>query len=301
MTRAVRVLLGGGLGNQLFMYATGRALAARIRAELILDASLFRFDRTYRRVYLLDQFPIAGRVVKDGPVTRLRLNVERALRRFPAMASRFGLWDEPVSNGVPVYDHRFERPPLNQTISLRGNWQSDRYFRDHAGLVRRELFPPEPADPVAQRELSQIRDSGNPVAVGIRFYREVPGELSDPRVTIAAFRRHLASCVGRGLRGDYFVFTEEPSYFADPNCLGVPFTLITHRPRNEDAPVNLRIMAECRTFVIGYSSYHWWGAWLATPAGKSVTYLRFPGRPDHEYAAEGWTPAPAPTEELSRY
>ena len=300
-TRTVRVILGGGLGNQLFMYAAGRALAARARAKLVLDTSRFRLDRAYRRVYLLDQFPIVAGVVHDGAVARLRLNAERVLRRFPAMASRFGLWDEPVCNGVPVYDHRLVEPSALRSISLRGNWQSDQYFRDHADLIRKELFPREPLDLVAQRELSQVRDSANPVAVGIRFYREVPGEPLDPRVIISAYRRHLASCEQSGFRGDYFVFSEEPSYFGDPSCLGVPFTLITHRPRNEDAPVNLRVMAECRTFVIGYSSYHWWGTWLAAPSGKSVTYLRFPGRPDHEYAAEGWTRAPARTEERSRY
>jgi hypothetical protein len=288
MSVTVRVLLGGGLGNQLFMYAAGRALSLRIGAQLILDTSQFRFDETYKRVYLLDRFPIVAKTISEGPALRARSTAERVLRKFPRVACRLGLWDEPIHNGSAVFDQRLVTAAQGRSVSLRGNWQNERYFRDQSDRIRAELFPPQPRDPVANEELAKIRGSSHPVAVGIRFYREVPGESSDPDLIIAAFRKHLTRTCPRTNQADFFVFTEEPSYFSDPHCLGVPFTVVTHRPRNEDAPVNLHLMAHCRTFLIGYSSYHWWGAWLASVTGKRVTYLRFPGRPDLDYSAEGW-------------
>ena len=292
--RTVRVILGGGLGNQLFMYAAGRALALRVGAKLVLDSSQFRFDHTYKRVYLLDRFPVEARIADDRTFARLRSLGERGLRRFPAVASRWGLWDEPVRNGLPVHDPRLLAPPPGQSISLRGNWQSARYFADAADRIRQELSPPKPRESIALGELAEIRASADPTAVCIRFYREVPGESSDPAKTIAAFRDYLMRRHLAGGNAKYFVFTESPAYLANPKCLGVPFTLISHRPRNEDAPGDLHLIAHCRSFVIGYSSFHWWGAWLAPVAGKQVTYLQFPGRPGRDYADQGWKIVPVP-------
>ena len=293
-TRTVKVILGGGLGNQLFMYAAGRALAMRVGASLVLDISQFRFDHTYKRVYLLDRFPVEARTADDGTFARLRSHGERGLRRVPAVAGRLGLWDEPVRDGLPVHDPRLLFPPRGRSISLRGNWQSARYFADAAERIRQELSPPAPQDPIALGELDRIRACADPIAVCVRFYREVPGESSEPAKTIAAFRNHLVRRHVPGGDSQYFVFTESPAYLADPECLGVPFTLITHRPRNEDAPGDLHLMAHCRSFVISYSSFHWWGAWLAPLAGKQVTYLQFPGRPGRSYADHDWTIVPVP-------
>jgi len=57
--------------------------------------------------------------------------------------------------------------------------------------------------------------------------------------------------------------------------------------------VDLFLMTQCQTFFIGYSSFHWWGAWLAASPQKQVTYLHFPGRPCDGYAASDWAIATA--------
>lgn len=293
MTPTVRVILGGGLGNQLFMYAAGRALAARTRGSLVLDASEFPRDHVYKRVYLLDRFPIVGRTVGPGPWSTLVLTAERVIRRLPALGSMAGLIQEETRDGLPVYNGDLVERPPRRSVALRGYWQSERYFRDQAALVRRELTPPPPRLPQALDELARIEAARDPVAVGIRFYHEVPGANTDPAAVIAAFRTHLAAHAARSPAAEYFLFTEEPRHFADPRCLGVPFTLITHRHRNEEAPVNLHLMTRCRTFFIGYSSYHWWGSWLCPDPRRAVHYVHFPDRPCRDYAAEGWTILPA--------
>lgn len=293
MTPTVRVILGGGLGNQLFMYAAGRALAARTNGRLVLDASEFRRDHVYRRVYLLDRFPIVGEAVGPGLHSTVLLSCERLIRRLPPLRSAVGLIQEETRDGLPVFNADLVEKPLRRSVALRGYWQSERYFRDQAALVRRELAPPPPRMPEALDELARIEAARDPVAVGIRFYHEVPGANTDPAAVITAFRTHLAAHAARSPAAEYFLFTEEPRHFTDPGCLGVPFTLITHRDRNEDAPINLHLMSRCRTFFIGYSSYHWWGSWLCPDPRRTVNYIHFPDRPCRDYAAEEWTILPA--------
>lgn len=293
MTPTVRVILGGGLGNQLFMYAAGRALAARIDGRLILDTAEFRRDHVYKRVYLLDQFPIAGEAIGPGIRSTLLISAERLIRRLPPLPSLLGLVQEETRKGLPVFHAGIVERPRRRSVALRGYWQSERYFRDQAAIVRRELTPPLPRLPSAVDELARIEAARHPVGVGIRFYQEVPGANTDASAVIAAFRARLVEHAARAPGAEYFLFTEEPRHFADPDCLGVPFTVITHRERNEDAPVNLHLMTRCRTFFIGYSSYHWWGAWLCPDPRRTVHYIHFPGRPCEDYAAMEWTILPA--------
>jgi len=288
MARTVRVIVAGGLGNQMFMYAAARALAVRTKASLILDPSAFRRDTVYKRVFLLDRFPIVGAVAPQGWLSSIRSLAERITRKFPRLASRLGLFDEPTAHGMQVFDPRLVAPPALRAFSLRGYWQSEAYFRDVAPMIRSELSPPPPTGGAALGDLHRIQASRHPVAVGVRFFGEAPGGGTDPSTPLAAFREQVTAHAAREPGCDYFVFTDEPGHLRDPDCLGVPFTLITPRPRNEDAPVDLFLMTQCQTFFIGYSSFHWWGAWLAASPQKQVTYLHFPGRPCDGYAAEGW-------------
>src|SRR5579862_4483289 len=55
----------GGLGNQLFQYATGRALAGRLGASLVLDATAFRTGYC-QRPFELDRYPIQATVAWRG-------------------------------------------------------------------------------------------------------------------------------------------------------------------------------------------------------------------------------------------
>jgi hypothetical protein len=288
MAKTVQVVVSGGLGNQMFMYAAGRALAARINARLVLEISSFQRDYAYHRTYLLDRFPIRADLRLPTPWSSLLVTAEKLVRKFPSIAARCGFIDEPRVGGLEVFESRLLSPPALPFFSLRGYWQSESYFQDVEDLVRDELTPPPPTDKVACAELRRIRESAHPVAVCIRFFSEVVDGGLPVQETLSIFRQQLALHSAGTPGCDYFVFTDSPAHLVDSRCLGVPFTLITHRTRNEDAPTDLALIAACRTFFLGYSSFHWWGAWLATAANKRVTYLRFPGRPGKGYAAKGW-------------
>ena len=61
------VKLKGGLGNQLFQYAVGRALSLRNHCSLSLDISALRGtnkEETYRN-YALDKFNIHAEIYKN--------------------------------------------------------------------------------------------------------------------------------------------------------------------------------------------------------------------------------------------
>ena len=118
----MRVPLFSGLGNQMFMYAAGRALAIRLGASLELDVSRFPRDRVYRRVYLLDRFPIEGKTVSNGICEQFGSLAERAARRLGGHVYPMGstLLEEPFAAGKPIFDERLLEPPHAQRVVLDG-------------------------------------------------------------------------------------------------------------------------------------------------------------------------------------
>jgi hypothetical protein len=287
----VRVPLFGGLGNQMFMYAAGRALAIRLGATFELDVSRFPRDRIYRRVYLLDRFPIEGKIVSNGICERFGLLAERAARRLGGHVYPMGstLLVESFAAGKPIFNERILEPPHARHIVIDGYWQSERYFAEHASVIRADLQPPRPLAEQALRDLESIEKASCPVAVGIRSYQEIPGRPVDRESLLAPYRAALSEVSLRLPSATYFVFTDAPDLVADPTSLGVPFTLVQGSIRDEAAPANMHVMSRCHSFLIGYSSYHWWSAWLGDAPSKQVFFIPVFGSDPPTYVPPTWT------------
>lgn len=67
MTIELIVRLDGGLGNQLFQYAAGYALARRAMAKLTLDLTPLLYTRHLARDYLLDRFRTDVEAMSKSP------------------------------------------------------------------------------------------------------------------------------------------------------------------------------------------------------------------------------------------
>lgn len=263
MKRAVTVELKGGLGNQLFQYAAGRALALRAGARLVLDTkSGFARDRVYRRSYELDGFPIVADMA--ALARRLRFVLERARGKLAGRAGEvvrrpWGLMvRDPVSRFVAL-------PAAGRDVWLDGHWQDERYFADAADLIARECCPPRPEDR-RFRDLAAEIAACNSIAVGVRRFEEVPGAdkrgvgglTSDEFYRAAA--RHVAARVENPV---FYVFSTRRT--PDLEALELPGDreFITHDDGYVGSVARLWLIAQCRHHILSNSSFYWWAAWLA--------------------------------------
>jgi hypothetical protein len=122
MAKTVRVLLYTGLGNQMFMYAAGRALAWRTGSGLILELRRYVYENTYHRVFLLDQFPIATEIEEGRGLDR-KLGRQVEARILKSLSLR-RLWRLRLERSPDIYEPDLVKAPPSRSIILDGYWQS---------------------------------------------------------------------------------------------------------------------------------------------------------------------------------
>ena len=128
--------MAGGLGNQLFQYAAGRALSLRLGLPLTLDLSFF--DRRRHRRYGRASLALAEHTVIAPPDGGL---LQREMRQWTSsLKRRLGLSTRRYSEPHFYFDHRFRE--IREPVTLVGGYQSEKYFSDAADSIRSELTPP---------------------------------------------------------------------------------------------------------------------------------------------------------------
>ncbi|HSW15808.1 MAG TPA: alpha-1,2-fucosyltransferase [Ramlibacter sp.] len=246
----------GGLGNQMFQYAAGRALAHRRGVPFGVDRRAFAEYKTH--AFGLDCFEAAlvdpAPSQLPGAVNETRLN--RLLRPF--MRAPFKLYTERAFIFDPAV------ADLPDGVYLDGYWQSEKYFSDCADLVRADFTVRHAPSAENQRWLQAIGES-NSVSLHIRRgdYVTNAAAAAVHGACEPAYYQRAIEHVRRasGAEPTAFVFSDDPDWVAANLQLSCEMRLVRHN----DATTNyedLRLMSACRHHVIANSSFSWWGAWL---------------------------------------
>ena len=267
----ITISLIGGLGNQMFQYAAGKALAERHGVGLALDVSGFR--NYALRPYLLDRLcvPEAPRsIASESAPAKAPAKFRSALwwQRLDRLLGRAGL-PKLESSAHSYRESHFHYDPafeaVGPEVALFGYFQSELYFVGIAGKLRDWFSLREPLGPAAATVAAMIDRSALPVSIHIRrgdYTRpgtaEVHGILDE-----GYYRRALGLIEAQlGVQADFFIFSDDPA--AAEEILGfVPAGRLTHARGDPERPwEDMALMARCRHHVVANSSFSWWGAWL---------------------------------------
>lgn len=274
----ITVKLQGGLGNQLFQYATARALAEHKGTRLGFDVTSFESCSVGRR-YSLGLFRgIPGLVLSGhspGKVIR-----ERSLRFDPQLRARVG---------------------RNSTIE--GYFQCERYFHHMREELANELIPAQPVNAHFTETTRHIRDAGERSVFMTVRRTDYVGSNFHGLLGPEYYRAALATLQDEVGALRVFVFSDDPEW-CRANLGGwlgetTVWTVAgnfdrTTRDHMGREDLELMLMRYCRHAVCANSSYSWWGAWLGADLyeGKVIAPKQWFGpegpNGDHDIVPERW-------------
>lgn len=257
----IRLILQGGLGNQMFEYASAYAIARHTNQPLLLDMSFFETykGREWCRPYELSIFAlheqstfVSGHQLEVKALPKLsywcrRHNINRCGKYIflPTLLKR----RSQVLFGYFVNYHFFEyyRHELLQAFAFRSqpNTANQRYLNDISSIESVSVH-------IRRGDYLNNTNAGIFWHPDVEWYwtamREMEKQVHNPT---------------------YYFFSDDIAWareqFADVK--NAVFVDINH---GADAYNDMRLMSQCKHNIIANSTFSWWGAWLNKNPNKIV-------------------------------
>jgi len=272
----------GGLGNQMFQYAFGKALENKIGKDVLFDNSWFRESKKY---VVNDKGENShGIVMRDYALNIFNLNISFA------NASEVANCKNKISEKEGfIYDKNLLEN--KESTYFTGYFQNENYFKDIKNKIYKEFtFPEIPkTDKYNQEWLNKIKKSENSVFIHIRRgdYLKIKGSTLSNNY----YNKAVKYIKTRVKNPSFFVFCQNCyEYIKNEFNIDDSFEFIDglNSENNEDWKDLIR-MKECKHGIIANSTFSWWAAWLGKSNLEGIVIAPTPwlGKKD-QIICENW-------------
>ncbi|MFN3751977.1 MAG: alpha-1,2-fucosyltransferase [Thiobacillus sp.] len=261
----------GGLGNQMFQYAAGRALSILRGVPLHLDVSGFTGYGLHQGFELEHVFscpvtlaePQEVRAFLGWQSSRLarRIFARPALRflrnRHFMVEPHFHYWPGICNVPLPTY--------------LMGYWQSERYFADVAQTIRTDFTFRQPMTG-RNHELAEEIGAVNAVSLHVRrgdYANNLRTKATHGVCPLDYYEAAIRYIAERVEAPHYFVFSDDMEWVRANLRSQFPCSYVDHN-QGAESYNDMRLMSLCKHHIIANSSFSWWGAWLNPRDDKVV-------------------------------
>ena len=264
------VQLNGGLGNQLFQYAFGWALAKKTGQNLKLDNS--QYAKQSLRIYSLENFDLDVGFASEIEIKRMVGRVpERVLRKI---CNNNLLWSL-VGSPKIIFEQSFESnvDALIHTGDgyFVGYWQSFKYFSDFQRQLRDKLWVNYQVSPIL-KQVSKDVERCNSVSLHVRrgdYAKNSEANKVHGVCELEYFNRAIDYIEENVKNAKYFIFTDDPVWVGEHLLDSKKMTLVSGDGETTDSD-DMYLMSMCHHNIISNSTFSWWGAWLNDSPDKLV-------------------------------
>ena len=284
----IYVEFSGGLGNQMFSYAFGRALSlAHSEPLTLLDREEWRDGGPAHTGCALRQLKVSPDVAIRplGSWAKEHLPVQNAAKALMIKREQRGGmmardW-HPFEAGMAPWLNRLglhfvsdgyipvRRGRLPKHFYAWGYFQSPAYFESAREVLREEFTPASPFSPPAQALAEAIDACECPVCLHWRCGDYLAPENAALQVCTPDYYAEACRRVKeRFPKATLFIFSDSPDYVKDRlDPAGLPAVFPAG---SRTALEDMMLMRRCRHFIISNSTFSWWAQYLAEGPDKTV-------------------------------
>ena len=253
------VQLAGGLANQMFQYAFGRALSLKNSDKLKLDTTGYT-TKNFRQ-YRLGAYNIKAEIATSEEIKKLKLPYGLLSRFVRGFRSRI----------LRVQNIDFNPGLLEKKGDqyLTGFFQSEEYFKDIRGVILNDLTLIKPLSIKAEEYLKQIKQAKASVSLHVRRTDYVTNAAANEHHGICSlmyYEKAIEFLVNKFSGTTFFIFSDDIDWCKENLKIKQPVIYIEGLEDYED----LYLMSQCQHNIIANSSFSWWGAWLNENEDKIV-------------------------------
>jgi len=248
------VKLMGGMGNQMFQYAFGRALSLKYNTPLKIDLSFLKNRNMgpgfIYRDYDLDLF----NVYEDFNVNYNGVAV--------ASEPFFHYSNELVNAIAQVKD---------RNILIDGYWQSPKYFLGLDSQIRKDFeFKNKVDDSKDDNILNMVNLITNSNSVMINVRRTDYLNTNHHGVMGLEYINNSVNIIKSKVENPkFFIFSDDIDW-CKSNIVLDNMVIVDHSYKGDRFSYYLQLMMMCKNFIIPNSTFAWWAAWLNQYEDKIV-------------------------------
>lgn len=262
------VRIWGGLGNQMFQYAFGYAMAKKHDCPLYLDTRFYgqkHSSWTTDRLLGLLKFPIEYTEIIASPY-KISLFlpflqspiVNYAIRRFLPRKISLGKY-------TYVKEDKLEYIPCvlipnKSDIYYDGYWHSAKYFDEYRRDLENQFVVKDDLVDEAFALMSEDWRDAELVAVHIRRGDYIT--QNNPNAMGEDYYKSAIEACKKRVRNPVFCFFSDDLQWVSDKFKDVPNAIMANADRKLDDMQELQLMQRCHHQIISNSSYSWWAAWL---------------------------------------
>lgn len=260
----IRLILTGGLGNQMFEYATAKALALKLDKELDLDLyALQKKTKGITRDFELDIFDID---LKTSSSWKTKLLV----KLFPFVDRNRSFFQKTFNYfrdySAIVYLPEFQE--LEGNVILHGHFQNEKYFKQYETIIRKEFTFKHPLKG-QNLQIAQQMEKSNSVAIHIRRGDYVTD--SNFALCTKEYYQEAMDRIKREVENPvFFIFSQDFDWINENLTFDKEEVHFIDWNRGKDSYLDMQLMSLCKHNIIANSSFSWWPAWLNKNPGKRI-------------------------------
>lgn len=270
----VKVLLTGGLGNQMFQYAFGKYLAAKNNTSLVLDTTYLQSKLPFKKwstpmQYELDIFNLHA-VLETNVIPNNFL-------LYPFAKSEYLIRNKMNENKYDlVTENKFgfdaKLLEAEDNSYVKGNFQSEKYFNHIENEIKNNFTFKNKLDAANLKWKNQI-ESCNSVSIHIRRGDYISIKQNAQKfasIPLSYYHKAINIISDKVANPEFFIFSDDIAWVKENLKLDAPFHFISNNTTSNTAYVDMQLMSLCKHNIIANSTFSWWGAWLNSNPEKIV-------------------------------